>query len=85
MGFNILGETNIIPIVIGDEKKAISFSRELLLNNVFIPAVRWPAVPEKQARLRLTVMATHERNQIDQLLRVLKKLGKKFFTESENL
>jgi 7-keto-8-aminopelargonate synthetase-like enzyme len=76
MGFNILGETNIIPILVGNEKRAVAFSRELFENNVFIPAVRWPAVPEGQARLRLTIMATHEKEQIDHLLNILQKTGK---------
>ena len=77
MGFNILGETNIIPILVGDEKKAVSFSRELFENNVFIPAVRWPAVLEGQARLRLTIMATHNNSHIEKLLQALKTSGKK--------
>ena len=76
MGFNILGETNIIPILVGDEKKAVSFSRELFENNVFIPAVRWPAVLEGQARLRLTIMATHNNSHIEKLLQALETSGK---------
>lgn len=76
MGFNILGETNIIPILVGNEKKAVSFSRELFENNVFIPAVRWPAVPEGQARLRLTIMATHNNSHIEKLLQALETSGK---------
>lgn len=77
IGFNILGETNIIPLVIGDEKKAISFSRELFELGVFAPCVRWPAVPEKQARLRITVMASHSKENIDKFLEVLKIAGEK--------
>lgn len=77
LGFNILGETNIIPLVVGEEKKAISFSRDLLSKNIFLPCVRWPAVPEKQARLRITVMATHTKEHIDQLLNALEITGKK--------
>lgn len=65
--------TQIIPIIIGDEKKAIKVSQFLLEKNIFIPVARWPAVPQKQARLRTTLMCDHTFEQIDYLLNVLKK------------
>lgn len=74
-GFNVLGsETQIIPIVIGDEKKAIAVSRRLLELGFFIPCIRWPAVPHGMSRLRLTLMAAHSIEQIDSLVDVLIKV-----------
>ncbi len=60
--------TQIIPIMIGDEKKAIKVSEELLKRNIFIPAARWPAVPTGQARLRLTVTSDHSTDHMDELV-----------------
>lgn len=77
IGFNTLNsETQIIPIFIGKEKTAISASEELFNNGIFVPCVRWPAVPEGKARLRCTVMATHTKKQIDQALQIFEKVKK---------
>jgi 8-amino-7-oxononanoate synthase len=77
MGFNTLGsETQIIPVLIGKEKKAMEAADKLFAEGIFVPCVRWPAVPEGQARLRCTVMATHTEEQIDQALKSFEKIGK---------
>ena len=69
-------QTQIIPIMIGDEKKAMKASHELLAKSIFVPAARWPAVPLGQARLRVTVTSEHTREQIDQLLNCLREIGR---------
>ena len=74
-GFDTLtSETQIIPVLIGEDEKAISMSRKLFERNIYAPAVRWPAVPKGQARLRLTVMSTHTKGQVDYLVKSLKDL-----------
>jgi 8-amino-7-oxononanoate synthase len=49
----------IIPLLVGDENKALELSAELLEAGLFIPAVRYPTVAKGKARLRLTVSAAH--------------------------
>jgi 7-keto-8-aminopelargonate synthetase-like enzyme len=61
-------ETQIVPVLIGKEKKAIEVSRLLFQRGFFAPCIRWPAVPKNEARIRCTVMATHTEEQIDALL-----------------
>lgn len=58
-------ETQIIPVFIGDDQKAIAASRKMLEYGVFAPCVRWPAVAHGQSRLRITLMSTHTKEQID--------------------
>lgn len=58
-GLNISSETAIVPIVIGDEKKAMDLSSKLLENGFFISAIRYPTVAKGQARLRVALMASH--------------------------
>lgn len=53
------GITPIIPIIIGEAKRAVEISNRLLDNNIFIPAIRPPTVKEGTSRLRLSLMATH--------------------------
>ena len=76
-GFNTSdSETQIIPVLIGEDAKAIAFSRKLFDKGIFAPAVRWPAVSRGLARLRLTVMATHQKNQLDYLVKCLCEIGR---------
>jgi len=77
LGFNTLeSETQIIPVFIGKEKKAIQASEQLFKNGIFVPCVRWPAVPEGRARLRCTVMSSHTEEQINQALNAFEKVGR---------
>ena len=66
-----------MPILIGDEKKAIKASRGLLNEGIFVPCARWPVVNRGKARLRITVMSTHQRHHIDKLIEVLEQLDRK--------
>lgn len=69
-GFDTLGSTTqIIPILIGSDEKAISMSRKLFDLGFFAPAVRWPAVEKNKSRLRVTLMATHTHEQIDRFVK----------------
>jgi len=77
IGINFMGsKTQIVPILIGNENKAIEASAKLLERGIFIPAARWPAVLKGKARLRTTVSATHTPEQIDLLIEQLKILKK---------
>jgi 8-amino-7-oxononanoate synthase len=78
-GFDLMGsETPIIPILVGEAKKAVAMSRSLLeKGGIYVPAIRPPTVPAGQARLRLTVSAAHERVELEDAAALLVGLGKK--------
>jgi 7-keto-8-aminopelargonate synthetase-like enzyme len=69
----------ILPVIIGDEKKAIDTSKQLLERGIFIPAVRFPTVPKGKARLRITVSAAHSFQDIEKLIRAFKNLSRTGF------
>lgn len=79
LGFDLCNSsTQIIPIIIGEEKKALRISALLYDKyNIFIPAARWPAVPKGSARLRTTVSCEHTKEQIDYLIASLKDIKRK--------
>ncbi len=54
----------IVPIVIGDEAKAMQISAKLQEQGILIPAIRYPTVAKGQARLRASLMATHTQEQL---------------------
>ena len=65
-------ESPIIPILIGDAKKAVDVSAFLYKKGILIPAIRPPTVPARSSRLRMTVMSTHTREEMERLLDVLR-------------
>ncbi len=77
-GFDIgQSETPIVPIVIGDEVKMVTFWKDLLANGVYTNAVIFPAVPRGAGILRTSAMATHSPEQIDRAVSVMAELGRK--------
>jgi glycine C-acetyltransferase len=78
MGFNLgTTKTPITPIIVGDEKKAQQFSKELFENNIFVQAIVYPTVPKGTARLRVMISAIHKKEDLDFALEVFEKIGKK--------
>ncbi len=70
--------TPILPIIIGEEEKALKISEKLLSEGILLRAIRYPAVPKGKARLRLTVSLLYRRDEwfgyIDIVVNTLKNL-----------
>ena len=64
----------IIPVLIGDETKAVAISAALREQDIFVPAIRYPAVARGKARLRVTLTATHTTKEINLLAASLNEL-----------
>src|SRR5947209_1901126 len=83
LGFDIGGkttpasETPITPIIIGDGKLTMDFSRELFKEGVLGTGIAFPTVPEGKARIRTIMTATHTKEQLEQALEVLGRVGTK--------
>jgi 8-amino-7-oxononanoate synthase len=80
LGFDTLkSEAHIIPVLIGEPEETMEMDRRLLEKRVFVQGIRPPTVPEGKCRLRVTVMATHTREDLafalDQFEEVGKRLG----------
>lgn len=77
LGFNIgVTETPIIPVVIGEDTKALLFWKALFDNGVYTNVVLPPAVPQNQTLLRTSYMATHTYEQLEKVLSIFEKVGK---------
>jgi glycine C-acetyltransferase/8-amino-7-oxononanoate synthase len=64
-GFEVSGAAaHVIPLVVGDAELASRIVDHALELGVFAEAVRPPAVPEGTARVRLSVMASHTRQEL---------------------
>src|SRR5450432_2226276 len=83
LGFDIGGkatpasETPITPIIIGDGRLTMEFSRELFKEGVLGTGIAFPTVAEGKARIRTIMTATHTKDQMGRALEALKSVGKK--------
>ncbi len=57
----------ILPIVIGNEAKAMAAMDQLREAGLFIPSIRFPTVARNEARLRVTVSASHTEDDVARL------------------
>jgi len=83
LGFDIGGkttpasETPITPIIIGDGKLTMDFSRELFKEGVFGTGITYPTVPEGKARIRTIMTASHTKDELEKALQVLETVGRR--------
>ena len=76
-GFDIGGkstpasETPIIPIILGDGRQTMAFSKALFEAGVMATGIAFPTVPEGKARIRTIMTSEHTRPQLDQALETL--------------
>jgi 8-amino-7-oxononanoate synthase len=61
----------IQPLLLGDDARALAFSRKLEERGLLVTAIRPPTVPEGSARLRITLSASHSLEDVDLLLDAL--------------
>lgn len=82
IGFDIGGistpasETPITPVLVGDGRRAMDFSRNLFDAGVMATGIAFPTVPEGKARIRTIMTSEHTRAQIDQALETFARVGK---------
>src|SRR5579871_3532851 len=82
-GFNVGGistpatETPITPVILGEGRTAMDFSRALFEEGVMGTGTAFPTVPEGKASIRLIVTSEHTRAQLDQALETLARIAKR--------
>ena len=83
LGFDIGGkttpasETPITPIIIGDGRLTMDFSRALFDAGLMATGIAFPTVPEGKARIRTIMTSEHTRAELDEALEILDRVGKK--------
>ncbi len=83
LGFDIGGvttpasETPITPIIIGDGRMTMDFSKALFDAGVMATGIAFPTVPEGKARIRTIMTSEHTREQLDQALETLDRVSRK--------
>ena len=67
--------TPIQPLLIGDSVEAVRISQGLREHGMLVPAIRPPTVPQGTARLRISLSAAHQPDDIQRLVRALHDLA----------
>jgi 8-amino-7-oxononanoate synthase len=68
-------ESSIVPLILGDEARALAASQALEEAGFLVAAIRPPTVPRGTARLRFTFAASHDDGDIERLVATLGDLG----------
>lgn len=78
VGYTIESQSQIIPIIIGDEKKTLEFGKYLRNNGIFAQPIRYPTVNLGSARIRISVTNWISDDAISESLNIFERAGKKF-------
>ena len=78
IGFFTTSTSQIIPIIIGKEKKAVEFSKFLMNEGIFAQAIRYPTVKKNHARIRISISGWLSDKEIEYSIRILEKAKRKF-------
>jgi 8-amino-7-oxononanoate synthase len=70
LGFPTISDPSpIVPVVLGDEDRAVAVANELAKRRLYVPAIRPPTVPAGTSRLRFSLRSNHIREHIDLAIR----------------
>jgi 8-amino-7-oxononanoate synthase len=74
-GFDVGGNTQILPVLVGDRDRAQALDRALTERGIVAPAIRPPTVPQGTSRIRVAPMATHDVADIRACLEAFRAAG----------
>jgi 8-amino-7-oxononanoate synthase len=69
-------DTAIQPLIIGGNEQAVAVSAQLARRGILVPAIRPPTVPQRTARLRISLSAAHTVDDVAQLVGALDEISK---------
>lgn len=77
MGYKTgLSETQIIPVMIGEDDSAYKMTRIMEENGIYVLPAVYPVVRKRDSRIRLSILATHKQDDLEKTLGIFNKAGK---------
>ena len=70
-GISAQSDSAILPILVGEEKRAMAAMEELKQRGYYVSAIRYPTVARGSARLRVALMSSHTREELAGLAQAL--------------
>ena len=77
LGLEALGDSQVLPVIIGDRRDALDLAAGLRERGIVAPAIRPPTVPEGTSRIRIAPTATHDEADIVNCLESFQIVGEK--------
>ncbi len=77
-------ETPILPVILQDPFMTMNVAQRLFDEGVYVQGIRPPTVPDGTSRLRITVMASHSREQLDFGLRAFEKVRERWMPQERS-
>jgi 8-amino-7-oxononanoate synthase len=74
-GLRTAGESQIVPLITGDNRRAVRLSEALCERGFYVLPIRTPTVPAGSERLRLSLTARITEEQIDRIIELCKAFG----------
>ncbi len=75
MGYEVRGDSQILPVLVGERRDALDLANGLRERGVVAPAIRPPTVPTGTSRIRVAPMATHEQGDVVACLEAFQAAG----------
>jgi 8-amino-7-oxononanoate synthase len=70
------GDSPIVPVLVGGNDAALSFSCALEAEGLLAVAIRPPTVPEGTARIRFSLSASHSRDELLDAVHRIRRVGR---------
>jgi 8-amino-7-oxononanoate synthase len=67
--------TQVVPIRVGDPRRAVALAERLLAAGVWAPAIRPPSVPNGESLVRVSLSASHSDDDLERLLAALGRVA----------
>lgn len=79
LGFKISKtDSPVVSWIVGDDNTLRKMSKDIHEQGLYISPIPYPAVPKDQSLFRMTIMATHTKEDLDEAIGILRKTAKKF-------
>ena len=75
-GYDVWGETQVLPVLVGDRGDALDLADAVRERGVVAPAIRPPTVPEGTSRIRVAPLATHSESDVAACLDAFREAGR---------
>jgi len=75
-GYDVRGETQILPVVVGDGADAMALDAVLRERGILAPGIRPPTVPEGTSRVRVAPTASHTESDVDRAVAAFREAGR---------
>lgn len=76
IGFPVVSETPIIPVIVGESERAHALSRRMLELGVYVRSIVYPTVALDKARVRVMISAAHTQHQLDRAIDAFQTAGR---------